>query len=243
MKKAVMIIVTLILVAIAFLHFERHYVVWEELYSPQALGHNDECYSLVEVRTYGWDGSYLAWVGEVFKAILTIPPDPLKVLRRDVIVYRYANGTLSRHYVKNFSLGGGCFPHKMDLYYGEGAPDSNSTPPIWRWSGTEFVRLSDKEASEINAAYIGHTERFAREGWSEYYWGQFPEGEKQLPIKLHSHDLVLRLKWEPRTEKKTMALRDQGIKEPEEVLAWSDGARRTVDKRTYMELSESGADR
>jgi len=237
-----MIIGLLILAAVAPLHFAKIHMVWEEIYSPQALGHDNECYILFEVRHYGWQGSYLAFAWEYVRGLLPIPPAPLKVLRTDTVVCHYANGTLSRHYVTNFRLGSLCLPHKGSLYYGGGWSDSNSRLPMWRWDGTEFVRISDKEAAEIEAAYIGYTERFTGEGWAKYYLGQFPDGEQQVPIKLDRYNLVLTLKSEERMTKKTLTLRGQGLKDPEEVLASSDGMRRHVDEQTYMNILESRDD-
>lgn len=237
-----MIIVLIIIAAASVLSFAKLYLVWEEIHSPQALWHDDECYIIVGVETYGWAGSYLAAGREFFIELLGIPPDPLKLkaVRHDVLVYHYTNGMLKRYPVQNFAIGGRFFPHKGILHYGEGTAQG-SVPPVWRWSGSEFLRLTDQEALQVRAAYTGDTERLRAEGWSRYdYQLDFQKPERSLPIKLSGYELILILKSDQHMTRKALVLSGPGIKEPEEILAASDGSRKIVDKQTYMEVTKSG---
>jgi hypothetical protein len=241
MKSKLVIVIVFVVIGLIImaLHLGKRYVIWQEAYTPQVLWHNNQCFIFIENRTYGWSGSYLQALGVTVKQILTVPTGPPTVIRKDLLIYHFENGKLSKYTVKNFSTGGAFFPYQGIVHYSIGG--ELFPAPVWRWTGSDFTRLSDNEAAEIGRSYKSESELLAREGWSKakYTEVMFQNGEVRLRINLQQNDLTLIVRSNQDLTKKAVALKGSALKEPEEILAASDGQRKSVDQQTYLEFASS----
>jgi hypothetical protein len=198
------------------------------------LWHQDECYILVNAASLGWSGNYAKEKFSQFAAWAGFSPLP-RVLRHDVTLFHFKNKRLEKYNLEGLDWSGNFFPYHGTLHFFQSL--ERKPHPVWRWSGSEFIKLSTEESAEANTSFKLFSELLAREGWSKLEMvTTFRETEKSYTIKLDDAELILTVNKSVDNEQKTISLRGPSLNPSDEVLCEFDGTWKRVDKATYQQL-------
>jgi hypothetical protein len=170
-----------------------------EFHGPgsSAIWHDDEAFIFLDRNVSGTIARrYQVLLQTVIGAFwYRVPPEKL---HEDLIVIHVKGENIERYCLKDFGSGGGAFPLEGTLYFSRGG-DAKDWPYVWRWSGTNFIRVSRAKAVDILNQFppdgsLPHSvsEQIQREGWEEEPWLSFYEGkETRYTMDLQSQSLTI----------------------------------------------------
>ena len=228
----------LVVGTILFGMFYQRYWTRSETADVIALWNDKELFTFVNVHRYGFSCGYLTQL-LIMAGIPVLTP---RLLREDTLVYHYQSGQLGRFEIKDFTTTGGFIPFEGQLYKLIGG---NTYPlPIWRWTGSTFERLPDKEAGELrarmNSQFRYASDQLKAEGWQENkYAGTFQEQEKSYQFNVSGNQVNLLVKKAGEGTELTLDvfLHATNLPVAGEVLAKMDPKWKKVGKAEYLALA------
>jgi hypothetical protein len=166
-----------------------------------------------------------------------IPQFPDSVAK-DLLVVHFKEGKLSQYDLKGFEYSGSPFIYHGQLYWGRGLSHNDVGPSRWKWNGSEFIGLSDPEASLLNAQAEYFDEMTIREGWKQT---SFPlrGHEPSIVVRLGDKELRLLAQVEPLSGERDRArvmLGELGsTNSPKVIIDITEGYQR-ITEREYLQL-------
>jgi len=149
-SKRMGIVVIMAAVIVSTLASLRTYHVREGA-TGTLLWNSHEAYLFVNTFQYGYNLSYLGYLGEVVKGIFPFgATSPEKKHFRMIVVHISAEAN-DRNLIDNFHVGSPPFGVGQNVY----AADLNAETGPLKWSGTHFEPMTPEEQSQVSDAHNG----------------------------------------------------------------------------------------
>jgi hypothetical protein len=145
--KKMIILVIVLAIIVSALALLRVYRVREGAVGA-IIWNSHEAYLFVDTFQYGYNLSYLGYLGEVFKEIFPFgATSPEKKHFRMMVVHISAEAN-DRFFVDNFHVGSPPFAAGQNVY----AANLSAEPGPLKWSGTHFEPMTSEEQSQVRDA-------------------------------------------------------------------------------------------
>jgi hypothetical protein len=199
-SKAAVALTVLIVIVLTLASLRVHYVRDEG--NGSLLWNDKEACAFIGVVEYGYNFSYLRWLGEGVKEIFPFGASTASDRHYYLEVLRITPQTIQRSSVDNFYLGSSPTAFGQNIYAGN-LLDAHAGPT--KWSGTHFEALSSKEQAELqnanNAGELPTSPSYnSIGGWSRRMVGGevvresptvFVEKDARVAIELDGKPLIL----------------------------------------------------
>jgi hypothetical protein len=148
--KKMIILVIVLAIIVSALALLRVYRVREGAVGA-LLWNSHEVYLFVNTFQYGYNLSYLGYLGEIFKEIFPFGASPPEKEHSRMTVVHISAEANDRYLIDNFHVGSPPFAVGQNLY----AADLNAEPGPLKWSGTYFEPMTPEEQSQVSDAHNG----------------------------------------------------------------------------------------
>ena len=221
----------------------RYYLKTSIDKSVNVLWNNETAFIFIGERTTGASGSYLSLM---LNALLSIWGQGDEKEMDGMRVVQIEGKSIKSFEMKDLAFSGTAYPFKGSIYYQVGTI-AGDWPAIWKWNGSNFVRLDQAAATAISGSFKFTSDQIAKEGWKavELFLAQTPV-VRNVRIDGISYNLTLEGKTANGSTERSVRLQEQGDNSTGTVLATANDIYTSVDRHTYFYYTarfKAGADK